>query len=137
MRSSEGADDANFCASYGRARLSCGFGERRRFDGSKLLICAPVVAMDCAVGEECVKGPPLDIGAPSFMRIDFDKKVIAGPKRSAQIQFVEKAQQQVLLQGTELGYGWTLALDQIDGKMAVTLVDRSEVFVRFGSCTPL
>jgi hypothetical protein len=107
------------------------------FDGSKLLICAPVEAMDCASGEECTLGRPDDIGAPAFMRIDFAKKSIAGPKRTTQILFMEKGENQLLLQGTELGHAWTLALDQTNGKMAVTLVDREGVFVLFGSCTPL
>jgi hypothetical protein len=34
------------------------------FDGSRLLICAPVQAFDCAPGEECAKGLPEEIGAP-------------------------------------------------------------------------
>jgi hypothetical protein len=42
-----------------------------------------------------------------------------------------------LLQGTELGFAWTIALDQANGKMMVTLVDRDGAFVFFGSCTPL
>lgn len=107
------------------------------FDGSKLLICATVEAMDCASGEDCTKGRPDDIGAPAFLRIDFAKKSIGGPKRSTQILFIEKSEGQILLQGTELGHAWTLALDQMNGKMAVTLVDREGAFVLFGSCTPL
>lgn len=107
------------------------------FDGSKLLICATVEAMDCTSGEDCTKGRPEDIGAPAFMRIDFAKKLIFGPKRSTQIVFMEKDENQLLLQGTELSHGWTLVLDQSNGKMSATLVDREGVFVLFGSCTPL
>lgn len=107
------------------------------FDGSKLLICAPVEAMDCASGQACTKGRPEDIAAPAFMRIDFKKKTIVGPKRTTPIVSLEKGESQLLLQGTELGYGWTLALDRSSGKMAATLVDRDGVFVLFGNCTPL
>jgi hypothetical protein len=107
------------------------------FDGSKLLICATVEAMDCASGQTCTKGRPEDIDAPAFMRIDFKKKTIVGPKRTTKIVSLERGGQQLLLQGTELGYGWTLALDQASGKMAVTLANREGVFVLFGSCTPL
>ncbi len=107
------------------------------FDGSKLLICAPVEAIDCAAGEECFKGRPDDIGAPAFLRIDFANKTIIGPKHATSILFMEMAEDQLLLQGHELGFAWTLALDQTDGKMAATLVDRSGAFVLFGSCTPL
>ena len=53
------------------------------------------------------------------------------------ILFIDKSDDQALLQGKELGYGWTLALDQESGKMTATLVNREEVFVLFGSCTLL
>jgi len=49
----------------------------------------------------------------------------------------EKTDAQLLLQGTELGLGWTIALDQASGKISVTLVDREGAFVLFGACTPL
>jgi hypothetical protein len=107
------------------------------FDGSKLLICAPVEAMDCASGQACTKGRPEDIAAPAFLRIDFKKKAILGPKRTTKIVSLEKSDQQLLLQGTELGYAWTLALDRASGRIAATLVDREGVIVLFGSCTPL
>jgi hypothetical protein len=107
------------------------------FDGSKPLICAPVEAMDCTPGVECLKGTPDDIGAPAFMRIDFAKKTVAGPKRTSPIQAMENVEDQLLLRGTELGYGWIMVLDHANGKMSATLTDRHGAFVIFGSCTPL
>jgi hypothetical protein len=107
------------------------------FDGSKLLICAPVEAIDCAAGEACTKGRPDDIGAPRFLRIDFAQKVIVGPQRTTPILFMDNSDDQFLLQGKELGFGWTLVLDQERGTMAVTLVNREGAVVLFGSCTPL
>jgi hypothetical protein len=105
------------------------------FDGSKLLICAPVEAMDCAAGDGCEKNSPDDVGAPAFIRIDVGKKAVIGPKRTSPIQFLEKTDQQLVLQGTELGYGWTVVLDQESGKMSITLASRDGVFVLFGACT--
>jgi hypothetical protein len=119
------------------AWLAAGTAFASDFDGSKLLICAPVEAMDCAAGEACTKGRPDDIGAPNFLRIDFAQKMIVGPKRTTPIVFMDKSNNQILLQGTELGYAWTLALDQENGTMTATMVNREEVFVLFGSCTPL
>jgi hypothetical protein len=107
------------------------------FDGSKLLICATVEAMDCVSGDDCTKGRPGDIGAPAFLRIDFAKKAIAGPKQSTPIVSMDNSDYQILLQGKEHGYAWTLALDQESGKMTATMVNREGVFVLFGSCTPL
>ena len=107
------------------------------FDGSKKLLCATTDAMDCMSGQECIKGRPGDIGAPKFLSIDFAQKAVAGPKRTTAIASMEKGDDQIVLQGNELGFGWTLALDQESGDMIVTLVNRDGAFVLFGSCTPL
>jgi hypothetical protein len=120
------------CAVFGT--LSAVAGD---FDGSKLLICAPVEVMDCVAGEECVRGLPQDIGAPAFVRIDFASKSIIGPNRTTKIQLTEQSEGQLLLQGTELGHGWTIALDQDTGAFTASLVNLEGVFVLFGSCTPL
>lgn len=107
------------------------------FDGSKNLICAPVEVRDCMPGIACLQGTPADAGAPAFMRIDFNKKTVSGPKRTSPIEALENEEGQLLLRGREFGHGWIMALDQESGKMALSLVDRSGAFVIFGSCTPL
>lgn len=121
------------------AALSAGAAPARAgdFDGSKRLICAPVLAVDCAVGEDCTRGTPDAIGAPSFIRIDFEKKAVVGTQRTSPIQAMETSAAQLLLQGQELGYGWTIAIDATTGRMTATLVDREGAFVLSGSCTPL
>lgn len=106
------------------------------FDGTKPLICATIEAHSCFVGEECKRGLPDSVGAPRFMRIDFAKKVIAGPKRTTPIVSLHKSERQLLMQGSELGYAWTIALDSQDGSMNATLVNGDGVIVLFGDCTP-
>lgn len=106
------------------------------FDGSKALICATVDAHACDAGEVCLRDLPDIIGVPQFLRIDFANKTIAGSKRTTPIRYMDKSADQVLLQGTELGYGWSLALDKANGSMALTLVNREDVFVAFGYCSP-
>ena len=106
------------------------------FDGSKALTCATVEAHDCSAGETCRRGLAESVGAPQFMRIDFSKKTIAGPKRTTAIVSLTKAEQQLLLQGTELGYAWSIVLDTEDGSMAATLANRDGVVALFGACTP-
>jgi hypothetical protein len=105
------------------------------FDGSKLLLCASVEALDCAPGAACEKSTPGEIGAPAFFRIDFAGKALVGPKRTAPIERMEKTDTQILLLGTELGYAWTVVLDAETGEMATTLANREGVFVIFGACT--
>lgn len=107
------------------------------FDGSKRLICANTEAADCGAGQACARGRAADFGAPTFLRIDFANKAIVGPKRTTPIVSQDRSANQLLLQGTELGYAWSIALDTTDGRVAATLVDRDGVIVLFGSCTPL
>ncbi|MDF3889296.1 hypothetical protein [Cupriavidus basilensis] len=106
------------------------------FDGSKPLLCATVDAHFCDIGEICYRTLPAILGAPQFMRINFAKKIVSGPQRSTDIRFMEPSDGQLLLIGTELGYGWSIALDTRTGTMSATLVNREDVFVLFGACTP-
>jgi hypothetical protein len=106
------------------------------FDGSKRLICATVDAHACDPGEVCLRGLPDDVGVPRFMRIDFAEKTIAGPKRTTQIRYMDNSAYQILMQGTELGYAWTVVLNKTDGSMSMTLVNRDDTFAVFGYCTP-
>jgi hypothetical protein len=107
------------------------------YDGTKPLLCASVEAISCEPGEPCEKVTPEGIGAPQFMRVDFSKKEIVGPKRTTPIRLMEKTDEQVTLQGFELGMGWTFTIDRTTGKMAATLIGREASFVIFGACTPL
>lgn len=106
------------------------------FDGSTRLICATVDAHACDPGEACLRGLPDDLGLPRFMRIDFAAKTIAGPKRTTQIRYMDASADQILMQGTELGYAWTVVLDKVDGAISMTLVSRDDAFTAFGYCTP-
>ncbi len=107
------------------------------YDGTKPLLCASIEAVDCGRGESCKKGLPEDMGLPQFMRVDFSRKEIVGPKRTTPIRLMEKSDGQLTLQGFEMGLGWTLALDRATGKTVVTLIGRETAVVVFGACTPL
>lgn len=121
------------------AGVSCGAASAAQTDLTSRFICATVEAVDCDAGTACFKGRPQDMGAPPFMRVDLDAKTIAGPNRTTPIVFMDKSADgvQVLLQGTEIGFGWTMAIDMKAATMAATLVNRDGAFVLFGSCTPL
>ena len=105
------------------------------FDGMKPLLCASVEAIDCDPGVPCERGIPEIMGAPQFMRIDFAKNEIAGPLRTAKIRSMEKDDNQIVLQGYEMGLGWTLAIDRNTGSMRVTFAGGDSAFIIFGACT--
>ena len=106
------------------------------FDGSKPLICATVEAHDCDAGETCLRALPDSLGLPQFLRIDFAKQVIVGPRRTTPFKSIERSAGQILVQGTELGFGWTLALDTASGKLAATMLNGETAIVVFGACLP-
>jgi hypothetical protein len=107
------------------------------FDGTKPLLCASVEALDCDPGVTCERGIPEIMGAPQFLRIDFAKNEIAGPVRTTKIRSMEKDDDQIVLQGYEIGLGWTLAIDRITGNMRITFAGSGASFIIFGACTPL
>ncbi|HTP62819.1 MAG TPA: hypothetical protein VMJ14_12130 [Burkholderiales bacterium] len=106
------------------------------FDGSKSLICATMEAHDCDAGETCTRVLPDNLGLPQFIRIDFAKQAIVGPKRTTPIKSMERSPDQVLLQGTELGFAWTLAIESATGRLNASFVNAENAVAVFGACTP-
>jgi hypothetical protein len=117
--------------------LAAQTGVAADFDGSKPLICAPVQAWDCLPGDTCERGTPAEVGMPNFIRVNVKDKVVQGTERATPIRTIEESETQLLLTGTELGQGWTLALDRRTGDMAISLTNHEGIAVLFGSCTPL
>jgi len=105
------------------------------FDGTKPLLCASIEAVDCDPGEPCERGIPEVMGAPQFLRIDFSKNEIAGPLRTTKIRSVEKDDDQIILQGYEVGLGWTLAIDRSSGNARITFSGWNSSFIIFAACT--
>ncbi|WP_460910720.1 hypothetical protein [Paraburkholderia jirisanensis] len=106
------------------------------FDGKTSLICASVDAHSCDPGVICDRSLPADIGLPQFMRIDFAKKTIEGTSRSTPIVSFDKSPTQLLMQGMELGYAWTLVIDTATGEMTSSVVNSDHAYIMFGACTP-
>jgi hypothetical protein len=104
------------------------------FDGTKPLLCASIEALDCDPGMPCDRGIPETMGAPQFLRIDFAKNEIGGPLRTTKIRSMEKDDDQIVLQGFEIGLGWTLAIDRDTGNMRITFAGGNVSIIVFGAC---
>jgi hypothetical protein len=105
------------------------------FDTRKPLTCATIDAHFRDIGETYYRTLPSILGAPQFSRVNIAKKTIAASQRSTEIRFMTVGDGQLLLQGTEFGYGWSLVIDTKSGAMSTTLVNREDVFVLFGAYT--
>ncbi len=112
------------------------------FDGSEPLLCASVEAYDCGAGGECFKGTAEGINAPQFIRLDFEQKLtratrLGGEERTAKIESITREEGKLILQGVQMGLGWSMTIAQESGAMALTATGEQVVFVIFGACTPL
>ena len=117
------------------------------FDGSKELLCAVMDLVECIPGGKCQQVTAEEVGIPNFLRIDFKQKKLRasfadGSKKNSAINNLEKIDGKVILQGAEDGIegirdglGWSLAIDEENGKMVLTASGDAVAFVMFGACT--
>ena len=117
--------------------LSMGSAVAADFDGSMPLLCASIETAECNAGADCSEGTVEHINVPQFLRINFQQQEISGPKRTTKIQNMAQVEGKVILQGVESGLGWSMAITQETGKMALTASGDQIGFVVFGACTPL
>jgi hypothetical protein len=117
------------------------------FGGSKELICAVMNIVECQPGGKCLNVTTEEVGIPNFLRIDFKKKQLSatfadGSQKKSIVKNTEKIDGKVILQGAEDGIegvrdglGWSLAIDEVTGKMVLTASGDAVAFVMFGACT--
>ena len=117
------------------------------FDGSKDLLCAVMDIIECVPGGKCQDVTAEEVGIPNFLRIDFKKQKLSatfadGRKNTSPIVNFEKIDGKLILQGAEDGVegvrdglGWSLAIDEDNGKMVLTASGEAVAFAMFGACT--
>ncbi len=111
-------------------------------DSSQPLICASMEAYDCGPGSDCIRGTANSIDAPQFIRLDFEQMVAratrsGGEERTAKIESMAWEEGKIILQGVQLGLGWSMVITQESGAMVLTAAGEQVAFVIFGACTPL
>jgi hypothetical protein len=117
------------------------------FDGQQNLICASMDVIECLPGGECNRRTALEVNFPDFIRINFKDKAIrteqdGGEKLKTTIERMETVDGKIIIQGAEDGHedtkdglGWTIAIDEENGKMVLSASGTEVAFVVFGSCT--
>jgi len=108
------------------------------FDGSKPLLCATNLAIECGSDYECRNAPIEVTQLPPFFRLDVKKKKVSGMRgdveEKSQIERVERAEGQLIVQGIDHHRGWTLNVSEETGRMSGTIADGDVSFVFFGAC---
>jgi len=111
-------------------------------DGASNLVCANVDVMACTGKPDCKQGHARTFDLPEFMFIDFKKKVVRSTRESAHkaespIKNLQKDGTQLILQGVENGHGWSISIDQKNGRMTAVASGEDLGFIIFGACTAL
>ncbi len=106
---------------------------------AKKLICAPTIAHQCSAREKCSSGSPGSVDIPQFFRIDLKKRIVIGEaagnqKRTSKISNVDNGKSVLILQGTQLGRGWSAIINKSTGNMVVTASADNTAIILFGSC---
>ena len=119
------------------------------FDGSKALICAAVDVVECLPGGECNRVEAQEIAFPDFVRLNFEKKEIrtqqsGHEKRKTDIEHMERVGGKLIIQGAENAHegatdslGWSMTIDEENGKMVLSAAGTEAAFVVFGAALPL
>jgi hypothetical protein len=116
-------------------------------DGSEPLLCSIIDVVECSPNRECINGEASSVNLPYFVKVDVADKTIRVPQteddsRVTKIQTVTHLDGKLLLQGAEHGFdgeddavGWTLSIDEEDGRMIFSASREKAGFIIFGACT--
>lgn len=106
------------------------------FDGKSPLECAPASASQCDTAAACESVTLDEIGLSGPLRVDFEAKKLLSldGQRSSPIRSVEVDEKTLILQGSQNGRGWSVAIDRASGAMSGTIAEIEGAFVLAGSC---
>lgn len=117
------------------------------FDGAKVMLCANQHAAECNAGKDCETVTVASVNLPDFFLVDTGKKQISatpesGSNATTEIERVEHLDGKLMLQGADDGIpdvrdgaGWTMSINETDGKMIMTAAGDGFAVVLFGACT--
>lgn len=116
-------------------------------DGSEPFLCSIIDVVECTPERECINGEASSVNLPYFVKVDVKGKEIRDPQggddsRMTKIQMVTHLDGKLLLQGAEHGFegeddavGWTMSIDEEDGRMIFSASREKAGFIIFGACT--
>jgi hypothetical protein len=107
------------------------------YDGTKPMQCAIQTVMVCSDPSVCVRGTAQTVNLPEVLNVDVGKKLISGAAtgRTIKIAWVNRQAGRLLVGGSELGGGWTMAVAEDTGAMSSAVIVRTGGFILFGNCT--
>jgi len=115
------------------------------FNENESILCAIRDVNDCGASYACVEVTPESVALPDFFAIDLAGKLISSrgtaEVTASPIGRIERLNGKLILQGGDAsgdnprgGVGWTLTLNEDDGKLVIAGVGDGFALVVFGSC---
>ncbi len=110
------------------------------FDGSTPFLCATMQTRLCPADAECEQQGVYDNDIPRFLNISVQGKKLSGKRPSgaavdAAIDSVRHSKGTMFLQGAQEAFAWSMAIDEQDGSMTLTVANTDNGMVVFGACT--
>ena len=117
--------------------IAASAGAAPPYDGTKPMQCAIQTVMVCSDPSACVRGTAQTVNLPPVLNVDVGQRLISGAAtgRTIKIAWVERQSGRLLVGGTEMGGGWTMAGAEDTGAMSSAVIARSGGFMLFGSCS--
>ena len=106
------------------------------FDGALPLTCKVEKANDCLPTKSGCNPLKPDTDIEPIFGIDFTKKEIRSPFRTALLQILNTAtnDDSIVMQGADLRLAWSVLVDRKTGDLTVAVGDSKGAYVAFGKC---
>jgi hypothetical protein len=106
------------------------------FDGSRPLLCRAERGHDCLPGAHDCRTIQPQPDKPAFFHIDFAKKEVRSPFRTAILTVTHTTDNtgSLVLQGADVLLAWSALINKSTGALTVSIADREGSYVVFARC---
>jgi hypothetical protein len=109
-----------------------------KYDGAAPLICAAMTVSECVADGRCQRRNAEKVNFPALFKVDVKAMKLwelgADKPRETSIRSLDRANNKMILSGVEGERGWTVLINEANGKMSATAAGDGEGFVIFGQC---
>lgn len=107
---------------------------------SDRLLCSASEVTVCFESSDCVDVMPWELDMPQFVVVDLKKKTLSttkasGENRSTPINFLQRKDQEIILQGVEAGRAFSFVIDELTGLLTVAVARDGMSVSVYGACT--
>ena len=106
------------------------------FDGAVPLTCVTEKAFDCLPTKSSCDRMKADSSGPPVFGIDFVKKEVRSPFRTAMLTGLRTStnNDSLVIQGGDLLLAWSALIDRKTGALTISIADSKGAYVAFGQC---